>query len=98
MATIIIHCRYTGEENAVCGFFDEMYDSGLRREILDEDGCMQYDYYYSAEDRSAGLLVEKWRDDTALSKHMNGAAMARLHEIKARYALETQVERYTLKE
>lgn len=94
----IIHCYYTGEEDAVCGFFDEMFDSGLRQEVLDEDGCLQYDYFYSAQDRSAGTLIERWRDEAALSRHANGAAMAKLQAVKARYHLETRVERYVVKD
>ena len=98
MANIILHCCYTGEEDAVCGFIDEMLDSGLRQEILDEDGCLQYDYYFSAESRTSALLVERWRDETALSRHMNGGVMAKLREVKARYDLETRLERYTVKD
>ncbi len=98
MANVIIHCYYTGPEDAVCGFIEEMLDSGLRQEVLDEDGCLQYDYFFSAEDKTVGVLLERWRDDTALSKHANGTPMAKLKEIKARYDIETRVERYVLKE
>ncbi len=98
MANVILHCYYTGEEDAVCGFIDEMFDSGLRQEVLDEDGCLQYDYFYSAEDRHIGVLLEKWRDEEALSRHANGEAMAKLKEVKARYDLETRVERYLIKD
>ncbi len=98
MANIIIHCYYTGKEDVVCGFIEEMLDSGLRDEVRGEDGCMQYDYFFSAEDKSTGVLLERWRDDTALSKHMNGRVMERIQEVKARYKLETRVERNQLKE
>ncbi|MBE6909659.1 MAG: hypothetical protein E7474_08860 [Ruminococcaceae bacterium] len=98
MANIIVHCFYTGAEEDICGFFDEMYDSGIHGEVLEEDGCMQYDYFYSASDRSVGALLEKWRDDAALSKHMNGTAMAKLQEVKARYHLETRVERFVVQD
>ncbi len=98
MANVIVHCYYTGAEDAVCGFIEEMLDSGLRQEVLEEDGCMQYDYFFSAEDRSVGVLLEKWRDETALSRHAGGAAMEKLKAVKARYPIETRVERYSLKD
>ncbi len=98
MANVIVHCYYTGAEDAVCGFIEEMLDSGLRQEILEEDGCLQYDYFFSAENRRTGVLLERWRDETALSKHAGGAAMEKLKEIKARYGIETSVERYSLKD
>ncbi len=92
---IIIHCYYTGAEDAVCGFVEEMLDSGLRQEVLNEDGCEQYDYFFSAEKRSDATLLERWRDETAFSRHLNGAVMAKIKEVKARYGIETRVERYT---
>jgi quinol monooxygenase YgiN len=98
MANIVLHCYYTGEEEAVCGFVDEMLDSGLRAEVLAEDGCMQYDYFFSAEQRTSAVLLERWRDDLALSKHANGAVMAKIREVKKRYNIETRVERNVLKD
>ncbi len=98
MANVVLHCYYSGEEDAVCGFIDEMLDSGLRAEVLGEDGCMQYDYYFSAEKRTNAVLLERWRDDEALSRHANGAVMAKIKEVKARYDLETRIERNVLKD
>ncbi len=98
MANVILHCYYSGEEDAVCGFVEEMLDSGLRGEVLGEDGCMQYDYFFSAENRKNAVLLERWRDETALSRHMNGAVMAKIKEVKARYPLETRIERNLVQE
>ena len=97
MATIIIHCYYRGAEGAVRGFFEEM-QSGLQQDVYAEDGCMQYDYYLSAKDGSAGVLLEKWRDRAALDAHQNGVPMSKLLPVKDRYGLETRVEIYELKE
>ena len=97
MATIIIHCYYKGAEGAVRGFFDEM-QGGLQKDVYAEDGCIQYDYYLSAKDGSAGVLLEKWRDRAALDAHQQGAAMSKLLPVKDRYGLETRVEIYELKE
>jgi quinol monooxygenase YgiN len=97
MATIIIHCYYKGAEGAVRGFFDEM-QGGLQKDVYAEDGCIQYDYYLSAKDGSAGVLLEKWRDRAALDAHQKGAAMSKLLPVKDRYGLETRVEIYELKE
>ncbi|MBQ9459288.1 MAG: antibiotic biosynthesis monooxygenase [Oscillospiraceae bacterium] len=98
MANIILHCYYSGEEEAVCGFIEEMLDSGLRGEVLAEDGCMQYDYFFSAEKRTSAVLLERWRDETSLSRHMNGAVMTKIKEVKQRYDVETRVERNVLKD
>ena len=97
MANIIIHCHYKGAEGAVRGFFDEM-QGGLQREVRAEDGCVQYDYYLSAEDGSAGVLLERWRDRAALDAHQKGVPMSKLLRVKEKYGLETKVEIYEIKE
>lgn len=98
MANVIIHCYYTGEDGAVRRFVDEMQDSGLQKEVWDEDGCLQYDYFISARDENVGVLVEKWRNAAALEAHSKGAPMSRLLLVKEKYGLETKVERYELKD
>ncbi|MCR5825303.1 MAG: antibiotic biosynthesis monooxygenase [Oscillospiraceae bacterium] len=94
---IIIHCHYKGAEGAVRGFFDEM-QRGLQQEVYAEDGCMQYDYYLSAKDGCAGVLLERWRDDAALSAHQTGEPMQKLRRVKEKYGIDTRVERYEVKE
>lgn len=97
MATIIIHCYYRGAEGAVKGFFDEM-QATLQKDVYAEDGCIQYDYYLSAKDGGAGVLLEKWRDRAALDAHQHGVPMSKLLPVKEKYGLETKVEIYELKE
>ena len=97
MANIIIHCYYKGAEGAVKGFFDEM-QAGLQADVYAEDGCIQYDYFLSAKDGSAGVLLEKWRDRTALDAHQKGVPMSKLLKVKEKYNIETKVEIYELKE
>ncbi len=94
---IIIHCFYKGAEGAVKGFFDEM-QAGLQKDVYAEDGCIQYDYYLSAKDVCAGVLLERWRDAAALDAHQKGEPMAKLLRVKEKYSLETKVEIYELKE
>jgi len=98
MANIILHCYYTGAEGAARGFMEEMASSGLRDEVLREEGCIQYDYFLSAYDGCSGVLLEKWRDAEALTAHANGEPMKKLLKVKEKFGLETRVERYELKE
>ncbi len=93
MAHVILHCYYTGEEAAVRGFVEEMISSGLRREVLEEDGCVQYDYFFPALPQPCVLLMERWRDEQALAQHMNGAVMVKIRAVKAKYGIDTRLER-----
>ena len=45
-----------------------------------EDGCQQFDVLLPQEDQNRVLLVEAWRDQSALDVHMKLPAMARLRE------------------
>ena len=94
MENIILHCFYTGKNGDAKKFIDEMYAGGYRDAVLAEDGCLQYDYFISAADPEVGALMEKWRDKAALDAHTNGEPMRALKAVKAKYDLETKVERY----
>ena len=93
MANVILHCYYTGEADEVRGFVEEM-QSTLRGEVLAEDGCAQYDYFYPAQGSGCALLLEQWRDEQALLQHMNGEVMTRIRAVKAKYGIGTRIERY----
>lgn len=94
MSTIILHCTYTGAPGAARGFVEEMLSSGLRQAVLGEDGCLQYDYFYSAQEAASAVLLEKWRDAAALQKHIDGEPMRALKVVKAGYDLETKIEKF----
>ena len=98
MAGIIIHCYYTGEGDAVRRFISEVSGSGLQGNVLVEDGCLQYEYFLEAKLNGGAVLLEHWRDEAAFSEHVNGAALAKIQGVKARYGIRTRVERYTVKE
>ena len=98
MANIIIHCWYTGEAGSVRGFMEEMRTSGLQQEVLNEDGCMQYEYFLAEKEETRGVLLERWRDAEALDAHANGVPMSKLLPLKDRYGLTTVVEKWEIRE
>ena len=62
--------------------------------MLEEAGCIQYDYFLSAQDPDQLLLVEKWTDREAHKVHMTQPHMAQVADIKARFAVDTKLEFY----
>ena len=91
MDGILLHVRYRG--TGAKAFSEEM-QQGLRRDVLAEDGCMQYDYFLPIGEENCVLLIEHWRDQTALDKHSAGEPMAKLKALKAKYGLTTDVTRF----
>lgn len=90
MEGIVLHVTYSGAQAE--DFAREMC-AGLRDEVLAEDGCLQYDYFLPFAQENAVLLIEHWRDRSALDKHFAGAPMAKLKALKERYGLTTSIER-----
>ena len=101
MKGILLHVSYRGEQARA--FADEMQQSGLRAAVLAEAGGMQYDHYVPPAathcvlplaETNCVLLIEHWRDQAALDAHSAGEPMAQLKALKAKYGLETGIERF----
>lgn len=93
MKSIVLHVYYSGKSGQAKAFAAEMQEF-LRSQVLQEKGCLQYDYFIPLEDDSKILLIEHWEDQNALNAHANGFVMAQLKQIKAKYELNTEIERY----
>ena len=59
-----------------------------------EDGNIKYDYYIPADGSNELLLIEKWRDEEALSKHPHLPHFAGLQEYKPTYVADTIIEKF----
>ena len=94
MDRIVLHVTYTCHPDQGEQFVKALRDSGLQAAVRGEDGCLQYDYHISCEERDTVVLIEGWRDAAALERHLAQPHMARLRELKGFYALDTKLERY----
>ena len=70
-------------------FLSCVREGGLLDAIRQEDGCLKYDYYLSADRPDELLLVEHWSDRAAQQAHMSHPNMTKLAAIKARCAVST---------
>ena len=94
MENIILHVYYRCKNGSAEEFVRAIKESGAQDLVRAEDGCIQYDYHLSLEERDTVVLLEKWRDGDALAAHMQQPHMATIKELKERYALDTVLERY----
>ena len=94
MDHLILHVTYRCKEGAAEEFVRAVKESGAQALVRAEDGCLQYDYLISMEERDTVVLLEKWRDSDALASHLRQPHMATIQELKARYTLDSSVERY----
>lgn len=59
-----------------------------------EEGNVLYDYFLNPQDENDVLLVEKWRDDEALSLHYAAEHFAELGLVKEKYVDEVVVKKH----
>ena len=76
----------------------EALEEGILTQIRQEDGCLAYDYYFSAQDENEVLLIERWESAAHQRVHMEQPHMARLREIKDKYIAATKLGRVHLED
>ena len=73
-------------------FYDNITKEGIVAATRKEEGCMLYEFYFSAERDNELMLMEKWADRTAQEHHDMMPHMLKLMEIKEKYSIETSIE------
>ena len=80
-----IYVKYTAKEGCRETFLREIVEQGILTAIRNEDGCIMYDYYLSAQDENVVLLLEQWVSEEHQRIHMQQPHMKPLMEIKDKY-------------
>ena len=91
---ITIHLYYTGSNGSARAFAEEMVKSGVAAAIRAEDGNLRYEYFFPLEDPETVLLINQWRDQTAIDAHHASPMMAQIAALREKYDLHMRVERF----
>ena len=91
---ITINIRYTGKNNSIKYFLQEMKESGTVDAIRTEDGNLRYEYYWSLEDPDTVLLIDSWESQEALDAHHASPMMETIALLREKYDIHMTVERY----
>ena len=75
---LLIHVTYQAKPGRGREFVRQIVSQGLRGKILAEDGCLQYDYFFSSESDDTVLLVELWETAAHQAVHMTQPHMKAL--------------------
>jgi quinol monooxygenase YgiN len=94
MENIILHVTYTCLPGKAEEFVTALKESGFQTTVRAEDGCIQYDYHLSCEEKDTVVLIERWRDAAALAAHAAAPHMARIAAMKDGRVSATDVKRY----
>ena len=93
--SIVVNIYYKGTNGNARKFAEEMESSGIAAEIRREKGNLRYDYFFPMADAETVLLIDCWEDQHALDVHHASPMMEKITELRLKYDLHMEVERYT---
>ena len=93
MLTVLI--RYKGTNGSARRFAEEMISSGIVAQIRKEEGNLRYEYFFPHEEDETVLLIDSWIDQEALDKHHKLPLMKKIKNLREKYDLHMEVEKYS---
>jgi quinol monooxygenase YgiN len=91
---ITINIYYKGKNGNAKKFAQEMISCGFVNEIRAESGNLRYEYFLPFDDNDTVLLIDSWKDQHSLDVHHNLPIMQKIAELRKKYDLTMQVERF----
>ena len=71
-----------------------MESSGIAEAIRAEEGNLRYEYFQPLNDPETVLLIDSWSDQEAIDAHHASPMMKQLAELRNKYDLHMNVERF----
>ena len=91
---ITVNLYYTGKNGSARAFAEEMVSSGTVAAIRAEDGNLRYEYFFPMDDAETVLLIDQWRDQTAIYAHHASPMMGKIAALREKYDLHMKAERF----
>ena len=91
---VTVNIYYSGINGNARKFAEEMVSSGVVSNIRAEDGNLKYEYFFPIDDKETVLLIDSWKDQNSIDIHHASPMMARIIELREKYDLHMNVERY----
>ena len=92
--SITVNIYYRGKGGSARRFAEEMEKSGTAALIRSEEGNLRYEYFFPMNDAETVLLIDSWRDQSAIDLHHASPMMQTITELREKYALHMTVERF----
>ena len=71
-----------------------MISSGIVEEIRKEEGNLRYEYFFPRDEEETVLLIDSWVNQEALDNHHKLPLMNKIKELREKYDLHMEVEKY----
>ena len=92
--SIVMNLYYTGKDGNARKFAEEMERSGVADAIRAESGNERYAYFFPMDDPETVLLIDAWKDQSALDAHHATPMMNQIAALREKYDLRMKAERY----
>ena len=86
-----IYVSFICHEGKREAFVERMKSEGVLAAVLAEDGCIRYDYYYSAADKDVLFLFEEWECEEKQQIHLGQPHIANIKAAKEKYIEESSM-------
>lgn len=90
-STFLLFVTYHAKSGCREKFVKELEESGVASLVRQEDGCIRYDYYYSAADENAVLLFEEWESEAHQQVHITQPHIKTIQQLKEAYIERTEL-------
>ena len=91
---ITINIYYSGKNGNARKFAEEMISSGVVNQIRSEEGNIKYEYFLPINNTETVLLIDIWKNQNSIDSHHNSHIMKQITELRKKYDLHMEVERY----
>lgn len=92
--SITVNLYYTGKNGSARKFAEKMESSGIAAAVRAQEGNEKYEYFFPMSDPETVLLIDRWKDQTAIDIHHKSEMMKKIAELRDKYKLRLRVERY----
>ena len=92
--SLVVNIYYTGKDGSARKFADEMVRSGIVDRVRAEEGNERYEYFFPMDDAKTVMLIDKWRDQSALDAHHKTRMMQEIAALREKYNLHMHVEKF----
>jgi quinol monooxygenase YgiN len=94
---LILHVTFHAKPGAREAFVQEVLEAGIAKASEAEQGNYYYDFFFSAENEDDVMLLEKWENQDMLDAHSRQPHYEAIGEIKNKYIVSTDIEKYEIK-
>ncbi len=91
---ITVNIYYHGEAGQAKAFANQMIERGIVERTRSQAGNLRYEYFIPLDDQSKVLLIDSWESQAALDIHHDSPMMGEILELREKYNLTMEVERY----